>query len=77
MVAMPHARLGETPCAFVVLNEGYTFDLVEMKTCLDKAGLARQKFPERIIVVPELPKTAAGKVLKHVLREKAKAYAVE
>ena len=35
---------------------------------LDAAGLARQKWPESIHVVDELPRTPSGKVQKFVLR---------
>jgi non-ribosomal peptide synthetase component E (peptide arylation enzyme) len=35
---------------------------------LEKAGIARQKFPERLEVVEDMPRTAAGKIKKDVLR---------
>jgi len=68
VVAMPHARLGETPCAYVVLKPGCGMDLAQMSSYLDSKRLARQKFPEQLFVVDAMPKTASGKVLKHVLR---------
>lgn len=68
VIAMPHPRLGETPCAWVVLKPGRSMDLAQMCAYLDAQRLARQKFPERLIVADALPKTASGKVLKHVLR---------
>lgn len=68
VVAMPHARLGETPCAYVVLKPGCGMDLAQMSTYLDSKRLARQKFPEQLFVVDAMPKTASGKILKHVLR---------
>lgn len=70
VVAMPHARLGETACAFVTLKPGAAFDFAEMETTLRASGLARQKFPERLEIVEELPYTAAGKVRKNVLRDR-------
>jgi acyl-CoA synthetase (AMP-forming)/AMP-acid ligase II len=33
------------------------------------SGLAKQKYPERLEIVDELPHTSAGKVRKNVLRE--------
>lgn len=39
------------------------------------AGLARQKTPEHVQLVDELPKTPSGKVRKDQLRERAKVYA--
>jgi len=68
VVAMPHARLGETACAFVVLRDGASFDFAEMTRLFEKSGLARQKYPERLELVGELPHTSAGKVRKNLLR---------
>lgn len=68
VVAMPHARLGETPCACVVVRAGASLDFHGMVAFLEAANLARQKFPEQLIMLDELPHNAAGKVLKHVLR---------
>jgi acyl-CoA synthetase (AMP-forming)/AMP-acid ligase II len=68
VVAMPHPRLGETPCAYVVLRPGALLDFDQLKAFLEQALLARQKIPERLFVVKELPRTSSGKVLKHVLR---------
>jgi acyl-CoA synthetase (AMP-forming)/AMP-acid ligase II len=38
-------------------------------------GLARQKFPEYLVTVDELPRVSSGKVSKDVLRARAKAIA--
>jgi non-ribosomal peptide synthetase component E (peptide arylation enzyme) len=35
---------------------------------LEAAGIARQKFPERLEIVDEMPKTPAGKIKKDILR---------
>jgi acyl-CoA synthetase (AMP-forming)/AMP-acid ligase II len=35
-------------------------------------GLARQKIPERIVIVDDLPRTPSGKVRKDVLRKQLK-----
>ncbi|WP_181779855.1 AMP-binding protein [Pseudonocardia pini] len=67
-VGMPDARLGERVCAVVVLAPGRTLDLEEVREHFAAAGLARQKAPERIEVVDELPRTPAGKVQKFLLR---------
>ncbi|WP_420997945.1 AMP-binding protein [Cupriavidus sp. 30B13] len=71
VVAMPHARLGETPCAYVVLRPGAGMTLDSLSRHLEQAGLARQKFPERLFMVEAMPKTASGKILKHELRARA------
>jgi acyl-CoA synthetase (AMP-forming)/AMP-acid ligase II len=69
VVAMPHARLGETCCAFVTLKPSAGFDFEAMLGILSNSGLAKQKFPERLEIVDNLPYTAAGKIRKNVLRE--------
>jgi cyclohexanecarboxylate-CoA ligase len=67
IVSMPHARLGEAVCAFVIAAQpGIT--LRDLACHLEKAGIARQKFPERLELVEDMPRTAAGKVKKDVLR---------
>jgi acyl-CoA synthetase (AMP-forming)/AMP-acid ligase II len=67
-VAAPDPRLGETVCAFVVLRPGAVLDLQAVRTHFAAAGVARQKAPERIEVVPELPRGHGGKVQKAELR---------
>lgn len=59
---------GERVCAFVVVNDGQRFGLDDAAAHFAACGLARQKTPERIVVVDELPRTASGKVQKHLLR---------
>lgn len=66
-VAMPHPRLGETTCVFVVPRErSPTLD--ELVGFLETSGIARQKFPERIEIIQDFPRTPAGKIKKDVLR---------
>ena len=71
-VSMPHTRLGETVCAFVIPGEGRP-TLSDLTSHLEKVGLARQKFPEWLEIVEDFPRTPAGKVKKNVLREIATA----
>jgi cyclohexanecarboxylate-CoA ligase len=66
-VAMPHPRLGETICAYVIAR-GQAPSLRELIALLEEIGVARQKFPERLEVLDEFPRTPAGKVKKDVLR---------
>jgi len=70
VVAMPHERMGETVCAYVIPQPGQAVDVSTLAGWLETAGLARQKFPERVELVDELPRTASGKVQKNVLRER-------
>jgi len=60
-----------TPKAFVVLREGYSGngELVRELQEFVKKRIAPHQYPRRIEFVTELPKTAAGKVLRYRLRE--------
>ena len=71
VVAMPHARLGETACAFVTLHDGAAFEMKDLRVLVEASGLAKQKWPERLEVLDVLPMTPSGKIRKNVLRERA------
>lgn len=77
IVAMPHQRLGESICAFVIPEGTMPPTLEELTDFLNEAGLARQKFPEHLEIVDALPRTASGKVQKFVLRERAQHLTAE
>lgn len=69
VVSMPHARLGEGVCAFIIpAGESEELDLAAIAAFADEALLAKQKIPEHIELVDDLPRTASGKVRKDVLR---------
>jgi acyl-CoA synthetase len=71
VVAAPDARLGEHACAVLrMLPATPAPDLPAIQAHLDKAGLARQKWPEELRSVEDFPRTASGKVQKFVLRER-------
>ena len=67
VIGLPDERLGERPCACVVLRPGTSLDFDTMCTRLDAAGLALFKRPERLEVMSALPTTASGKIQKHEL----------
>jgi acyl-CoA synthetase len=70
VVAAPDARLGEHAAAFLRMQPGLgPPSLVAMREHLERAGLARQKWPEEIRPVEDFPRTASGKVQKFVLRQ--------
>ncbi len=76
VVAAPDERLGEHGCVFFRMqpgSEGAAPDLEAVRTHLQAAGLARQKWPEELRIVDELPRTPSGKVQKFVLRERLRA----
>ena len=70
VVAMPHERMGETGCAFVVPEDGAALTFEEMVAFLEGTGMAKQKYPERLEIIDDFPRTAAGKIRKNVLRDR-------
>ena len=64
-----------TPIAFVVLRNGYGggAELVRELQDFVKQRIMPHKYPRRIEFLPELPKTAAGKVMRYKLREMSRA----
>ena len=71
VVAKPHPKWGETPCAFVELKPGVEVTAVELvKHC--KTHLAGFKVPGAI-EFGELPKTSTGKIQKFELRKRSGA----
>jgi acyl-CoA synthetase (AMP-forming)/AMP-acid ligase II len=69
VVSMPHTRLGEGVCAYIVTRPGHSLEATAVIAHVAASGLARQKCPERVEIVDALPKTASGKVRKDLLRE--------
>lgn len=61
-------RYGERVCAFVVSSGDGPPSLEQVRDHFSSAGVARQKWPERLELVDALPRTLAGKVQKYVLR---------
>ena len=73
-VGAPDPRFGERVCVFVVRKDGVTADPAELQrrfvAYLDDLQVAKFKWPERVEIVDEIPKTGINKPLKHVLRER-------
>ncbi|WP_296476282.1 acyl-CoA synthetase [Roseinatronobacter sp.] len=69
VVAMPHGKWGETPCAFVELNSGKDIDEITLRNWC-RAHLASFKVPSKI-VFEVIPRTSTGKIQKFVLRQRA------
>ena len=67
VVGLPHELWGETPHAFVVLKAGGQASEDELRE-FARTRMAHFKVPSGFTFVPELPKTATGKIQKYVLR---------
>jgi acyl-CoA synthetase (AMP-forming)/AMP-acid ligase II len=68
VVAAPDVRFGEIVAAVVVLKPDERLDVDALRDHFAAAGLAKQKVPERLVVVDGLPRTSLGKVRKAELR---------
>jgi len=70
VVGVADAAAGERVCACVVLRPGAGgLTLAEVRTFMEGRGVMRQKIPEQLEVMPELPRNATGKVRKDLLRQ--------
>lgn len=76
IVGLPHPRWGESPHAFVVLRAGTSSNEAELIN-FARDHLAHFKAPTAVSFVPELPKTATGKIQKYVLRGRKAAIAAQ
>ncbi|XWS36054.1 hypothetical protein CRYUN_Cryun20dG0050000 [Craigia yunnanensis] len=80
VVAMPHPRWGESPCAFITVREnaaGQTDDVKEadiISYC--RKNLPHFMVPKKVEFLPQLPKTSTGKIQKFQLRALAKSFHV-
>jgi non-ribosomal peptide synthetase component E (peptide arylation enzyme) len=73
IVAVPDDRLGERACAFIVPRPGHEVTLQSLGAFLDSQGVTKQKWPEQLEIVPQLPFTATGKIQKNLLRDSLEA----
>jgi len=67
VVGVPDEKWGERPLATVVLREGSTATLAELRDFLGER-VAKWQVPERWAIVDEVPKTSVGKFDKKTLR---------
>jgi fatty-acyl-CoA synthase len=67
VVAMPDDKWGEVGCAYLMAHPGHGIPESDELTTYCRARLAAYKVPRRFVTVPDFPRTAAGKVQKHLL----------
>jgi non-ribosomal peptide synthetase component E (peptide arylation enzyme) len=63
VIGQPDERLGERICA-VVVPQGTAPTLEALNAWLREQGVSARKLPESLVVVDEMPVTAAGKIRK-------------
>ncbi|XVF80776.1 hypothetical protein PTKIN_Ptkin15bG0102500 [Pterospermum kingtungense] len=80
VVAMPHPKWGESPCAFIALREnagGQTDDVKEADIiAYCRKNLPHFMVPKKVEFLPLLPKTSTGKIQKFQLRALAKSFQI-
>ena len=76
VVGVPDPRWGERVVAVVAAREPGALNAAGVLALLD-GRLARYKHPKQVLLVPELPKTALGKVRKEAVRQLVAARAAE
>ncbi|WP_300032265.1 acyl-CoA synthetase [uncultured Roseobacter sp.] len=70
-IGQPDAHSGEVPCAFVELVGGASVSEEELLAFCKERVLERAAQPKHMTIMPELPKTAVGKIFKPDLRKHA------
>ncbi len=68
MIGIADPKWGEIGRAFVVPKPGKVIDEADLLNGL-KERLARFKLPKTIVIVDKLPRNAAGKVMKNILKD--------
>jgi fatty-acyl-CoA synthase len=71
VVAAPHPKWGETPCAFIEVRNGMAVSEADLRA-FARQHLAGYKLPGRI-VFGAIPRTATGKAQKYLLRTQVNA----
>ncbi|KAI3767624.1 hypothetical protein L2E82_17907 [Cichorium intybus] len=76
VVAMPHPRWGESPCAFVVLKMAAEDVTKEEILVYCQKNMPKFMVPKKVEFLKEFPKTGTGKVQKVELRKMAASYQI-
>jgi cyclohexanecarboxylate-CoA ligase len=67
IIPIPDPILGERACCCVVLKPGMTLSLDELRVWLERQGVAKLKWPERLVSIAEMPMTPTRKIIKSAL----------
>jgi len=66
---VPHDKWGETPVAAIVLKRDDAATAEELREWINARVAARYQRVARVVVMPDFPRSAAGKTLKRELRD--------
>lgn len=70
-IGYPDAVFGERAAVYVELLSGGSLDLESLRAHLAGEGIARELWPEALVVFDALPRSVGGKIAKRGLREDA------
>ena len=70
-IGQPDAHAGELPCAYVELVSGASATAEDLSAFARSQIAERAAVPKHLEILPELPRTAVGKVFKPALRKRA------
>jgi acyl-CoA synthetase len=68
-VAMPDEIFGERICIYVVTKDREVLTLDDVVAHLSSRGVSKEWYPERLVLVDDLPVSSGGKLAKAELRE--------
>lgn len=68
VVPTPDDVLGERICAVVTLVPGSTLELDELCAFLNQRNVGKMRWPERLVIIPEMPMTPTKKIIKGALQ---------
>jgi acyl-CoA synthetase (AMP-forming)/AMP-acid ligase II len=66
---VPHDKWGETPVAAIVLKPGATIDAGALRDWINARVAARYQRVDRVLLMNDFPRNAAGKTLKREMRD--------
>ena len=70
MIGVPDDHLGEEVAAVAALRADSSVTADELRQYV-KERVAAYKYPRHVEILPELPKTASGKILRRELRSRS------
>ena len=70
IVPMPDPILGEKACCFITVVNETTVNLEELSNLLHSKKIAKNKWPERLVIIDEMPLTPTRKIIKNKLLER-------
>jgi acyl-CoA synthetase (AMP-forming)/AMP-acid ligase II len=69
IIPVPDQITGEKACAFIVAKNEGDVSLEDISSALNKAGVAKYKWPEQLVMIESMPMTPTNKVKLEELRQ--------